>query len=78
MKVNGWPQIFVVATRHIGTGERLLIDYGDAFWEYHDKLLAFGHPIPNPGPLSSKTLMSLVPYRAVAHNRPHRFKPLSR
>ena len=41
VRVGGWPMIFVVATRHIGVGERLLIDYGDAFWAHHDKLADF-------------------------------------
>lgn len=33
IKSNGWPYVFVMATRDIQTGEPLRADYGDAFWE---------------------------------------------
>ena len=33
VKANGWPYVFVMATRPIAAGEALRADYGDAFWE---------------------------------------------
>lgn len=33
IKSNGWPYVFVMATKNISKGEPLRADYGDAFWE---------------------------------------------
>lgn len=35
VRVNGWPHIFVTATRDIKAGENLRSDYGDDFWKNH-------------------------------------------
>mmetsp|Transcript_21014 Transcript_21014/g.43079 ORF Transcript_21014/g.43079 Transcript_21014/m.43079 type:complete len:84 (+) Transcript_21014:92-343(+) len=33
IKANGWPYVFVMATKDIKAGEALRADYGDSFWE---------------------------------------------
>jgi len=38
VKLNGWPHIFVVATRDIAAGDVLRSDYGDDFWLNHEAL----------------------------------------
>ena len=37
---NGWPQVFVVASRDIKPGELLRIDYGDNFWSSFQRVVA--------------------------------------
>ena len=33
MKANGWPYVFLMATKKIPAGQPLRVDYGDAFWD---------------------------------------------
>jgi hypothetical protein len=40
VKANGWPYVFVMATRPIAEGESLRADYGDAFWDTWREVVA--------------------------------------
>ena len=33
VKANGWPYVFLMATKKIPAGQPLRVDYGDAFWD---------------------------------------------
>jgi|MDSY01.2.fsa_nt_gb hypothetical protein len=33
VKANGWPYVFLMATKPIPAGHPLRVDYGDAFWD---------------------------------------------
>lgn len=33
VKANGWPYVFLMATKRIPAGHPLRVDYGDAFWD---------------------------------------------
>ena len=34
--INNWPHVFVYTTRRIRSGDEILLNYGKAYWDYHE------------------------------------------